>query len=202
MRNKNRKNVRRVLSVVVVAVFVAAAAMMSVAVAADYKNPMDALSGVTGQTSDQIKSELQAGKTPGQIASDAGKLAEYRQALLDMYKAQLDSSVTAGKLTQAQADNMYSQAKSAIDAWDGSSPLILGGMGGRMSGMGDCKPGGMGDDKLASALAAVTGQTVAQIQQQCTDKNETVGRLAVDLGKLDALKQISSRRTRPTSPRW
>lgn len=56
-----------------------------------------------GLTADQIKTDLQGGKTLAQIATDQGKTADgLIQAILAAQEANLDKLVTAGKLTSDQ----------------------------------------------------------------------------------------------------
>ena len=89
-----------------------------------------------GLSSDEIRAERLAGKSLVQIAEEKGVSEETLLAtILDAKKAQLDSLVAAGTLTQAQADYMYSnvQAQSAVAI----ERTTTGPMGGRMGqGMG------------------------------------------------------------------
>lgn len=70
----------------------------------------DAAASTLGITSDELRTQLRSGQTLAQLAQ-AHNTTE--QAVIDAAlaaaKTQLDSKVTAGTLTQAQADTIYSQ---------------------------------------------------------------------------------------------
>ena len=73
--------------------------------------PAGIAAGVTGQTVEQVTAERAAGKTYGTIASDAGKLDEFKTQILEQKKIILDQRVKDGNLTQAQADQIYASIK-------------------------------------------------------------------------------------------
>lgn len=69
---------------------------------------LNATAQVLGLTPDQLKSQVQSGKTLGEIAKAQGvELAKVKSVILDSGKAQLDALVKAGKVTQSQADKAY-----------------------------------------------------------------------------------------------
>lgn len=67
-------------------------------------------------TPDQLKSEVQSGKSLGEIAKAQNvDLQKVKDALLSSSQTQLNAAATAGKFTQAQADNAYQTLKIWID---------------------------------------------------------------------------------------
>ena len=85
---------------------------------------LDAAAGYLGITEAQLHSELESGKTLAQIAKDHGKTADgLVNALVDAAKQKLDAAVKAGRLTQAQADQMLSDLHARItDLVNGKFP--------------------------------------------------------------------------------
>lgn len=89
---------------------------------------LDAAADYLGLTEAQLHSELASGKTLAQIAKDHGKPAEgLVNALVGAAKQRLDAAVKAGRLTQAQADQMLSDLHSRItDLVNGKLPAPSG----------------------------------------------------------------------------
>lgn len=79
--------------------------------AATLKTPAEITSEVTGQTVETVTSERATGKTYGTIANEAGKLDEFKSQMLEQRKAILNQQVADGRLTQAQADEIYNAIK-------------------------------------------------------------------------------------------
>ena len=76
---------------------------------------LDAAAGYLGLTEAQLHSELESGKTLAEIAKDHGKSADgVVNALVEAAKQKLDAAVKAGRLTQAQADQMLNDLHSRI----------------------------------------------------------------------------------------
>jgi hypothetical protein len=89
-----------------------------------YKTPAEAVAGVTGKTvSDVITQREETGKTYGTIASEAGKLDEFKTARLEIMKDNVDARVTSGTLTQEQADEIYNNMKENQVNCDGTGNL-------------------------------------------------------------------------------
>jgi hypothetical protein len=108
------------------------------AYAAGVTTPAGIVSTLTGKSVEQVTAERAAGKTYGTIASEAGKLDEFKAETLEQRKAILDQRVKDGNLTQAQADAAYNtmKANQAICDGTGSARLGLGNGNGRGMGMG------------------------------------------------------------------
>jgi hypothetical protein len=73
---------------------------------------MDATAKALGLTSEELRTQVQSGKTITEIA--AAKKVDVKTvqaAVLAAYKTQLDAAVKAGKLTQAQADERLKAAQ-------------------------------------------------------------------------------------------
>jgi hypothetical protein len=85
---------------------------------------LDAAANYLGITEAQLHSELQGGKTLAQIAKDHGKTADgLVNSLVNAAKAKLDAAVKAGRLTQAQADQMLNDLRSRVtDLVNGKFP--------------------------------------------------------------------------------
>jgi hypothetical protein len=85
---------------------------------------LDAAASYLDLTEAQLHSELESGKTLAQIAKDHGKSAGgLVNALTDAAKQKLDAAVKAGRLTQAQADQMLSDLHARItDLVNGKLP--------------------------------------------------------------------------------
>lgn len=110
------------------------------AFAATFKTPAEIAASVTGKTVEAVQEERAAGKTYGTVASEAGKLDEFKAQMLEQKKAILDQRVKDGKLTQAQADEIYNSIKENQVTCDGTGSAGIG----RKSGAGFGKGGGMG----------------------------------------------------------
>ena len=85
---------------------------------------LDAATGYLGLTEDQIRTQLQSGKTLAQIATAQGKTAAgLVDALVTAETAQLDKAVQAGKLTSAQEQQILASLKQRVtDMVNGTFP--------------------------------------------------------------------------------
>jgi hypothetical protein len=85
-----------------------------------------------GETEAQLRTQLESGKTLAQVAGANGKSVEgLVNALVAAEKKELDAAVAAGRLTQAQADQMLASAKQrATDFVNGKLPPRPNGPGG------------------------------------------------------------------------
>jgi hypothetical protein len=88
---------------------------------------LDAAATYLGLTEDQLRTELERGKTLAQIATAHGKTAEgLVSALLDRAKQRLDAAVAAGRLTRPDADSLLAGLKDRItDLVNGRFPQPL-----------------------------------------------------------------------------
>ncbi len=119
------------------------------AYAATVKTPAEITAELTGKTVAELYNERSTGKTYGTIASEAGKLAEFKAQMLEQKKIILDQRVADGRLTQEQADNIYSTMQSHQAICDGTGNAGIGknyGAGfGQGNGNGSCDGTGMGN---------------------------------------------------------
>ncbi len=77
---------------------------------------LDAAAKALTITSDELKTQLKAGKSIADVATDKKiDIKTVKDAMLAATKADLAAKVKDGKLTQAQADNRYQEASSRID---------------------------------------------------------------------------------------
>ena len=81
-----------------------------------FKQVFDTAASTIGITSDQLKTELQGGKSIAQVAQDHKvDLATVKNAVLTSAQTQLTQAVKDGKLTQAQADQAKTKLTNSID---------------------------------------------------------------------------------------
>ena len=80
---------------------------------------VSAASSVTGLTAQEVQTQLQAGQSLAQIATAKGKTAaDIISAARTALSTQLQQAVTAGTITQAQADaELASLTQSAPQIW-------------------------------------------------------------------------------------
>ena len=103
--------------------------------------PAEAAAGVTGQTLEQVTAEkLETGKTYGAIANDAGKLAEFKDAMIQMKQEELNERVAEGTITQERANDIMAVIEERTADCDGTGPAdgtrLGGGFGRGGSGAG------------------------------------------------------------------
>jgi hypothetical protein len=86
------------------------------------------IAAALGITEADLKAGLAAGKTLAELATEHGKdPAAVVQVIIDDLNARADAAVTAGRLTQAQADQLKAAAKArAEDIVNGKAPLGRG----------------------------------------------------------------------------
>lgn len=106
------------------------------------KTPADITAGLTGKTVEEVTTERASGKTYGTIASEAGKLDEFKAESLEQKKAVLDERVNDGDLTKEKADEIYNSIKTNQETCDGTGSAGIGKMNG--VGFGQGRGQGMG----------------------------------------------------------
>jgi len=127
------KNIKKfVLSIAVLTVLSTSVVFGVVAT----KTPADITAGLTGKTVEAVTKERASGKTYGTIASEAGKLDEFKAQSLEQRKAALDQRVKDGNLTQAQADEIYKSIVTNQATCDGTGSAGIGRMNGGGFGQG------------------------------------------------------------------
>jgi len=128
---------------------------------------MDAAATVLGMTVDDLMTELKDGKSLVDVAAAKGISQEKLTAdLLAQVKTQLDGLVSDGKLTQEQADNIYTQTESNIDQ------IVSDTSGfnfGPRFGPGFGERGPRGGVRVKDAAATVLGMTVDDLMTALKD---------------------------------
>lgn len=77
---------------------------------------LDTAAEVLDMPKDELAQQLKDGKSLAEVADAEGMSAEdFKAALLEKEKANLDAAVEDGKLTQDQADNIYAKFQDNID---------------------------------------------------------------------------------------
>ena len=85
-------------------------------------NVIKVAASVLDKTEDEVKAAVKDGKV-GDLLIAAGKVDAFKTAYLAEAKSKLDAAVTAGTLTQEQADEKYAAEKAKMDAYDGTTHL-------------------------------------------------------------------------------
>jgi predicted DNA-binding protein (UPF0251 family) len=85
---------------------------------------LDAAATYLGLTDAQLRTQLESGKSLVDVAKAQNKSVDgLVQAIVDAAKKKLDAAVTAGRLTQSQADSILTDLKShAADFVNGAAP--------------------------------------------------------------------------------
>jgi polyhydroxyalkanoate synthesis regulator phasin len=85
---------------------------------------LDAAATYLGLTDAQLRTQLESGKSLADVAKAQGKTVDgLVQAIVDSAKKKLDAAVTAGRLSQSEADSMLSELKShAAEFVNGTAP--------------------------------------------------------------------------------
>ena len=136
------KNIKKiVLSMAVISVLSTSVVFGVVAT----KSQADITAGLTGKTVEEVTIERTSGKTYGTIASEAGKLDEFKTQSLEQRKAVLDQRVKDGNLTQAQADEIYKSIVTNQSTCDGTGSSGIGRRNG--GGFGQGRGQGMGQGR-------------------------------------------------------
>lgn len=78
----------------------------------NYTNPAQIVAALTNRSVDSVVDErYQTGKTFGMIANEAGKLAEFKQEMLELKKDELAKCVQEGSMSQERADQIIERIK-------------------------------------------------------------------------------------------
>jgi predicted DNA-binding protein (UPF0251 family) len=85
---------------------------------------LDAAASYLSLTDAQLRTQLESGKSLADVAKAQGKTVDgLVQALVNAAKKKIDAAVTAGRLTQTQADSILADLKSRVtDFVNGAAP--------------------------------------------------------------------------------
>ncbi len=109
-----------------------------------YMDPRALMAQVLGMTTEEVKTALDAGKTPWDLAAEKNlDMGTAWQGLIAAGKAMLDQAVADGVITREQADELFSRRGRGFFGKRGFGPGFMGGGFGRRHGHGGC---GHGDD--------------------------------------------------------
>lgn len=130
------------LVVTVVAVLTLAVGSVTAFAATQYATPADVVAGLTGREVQSVIDErVQTGKTYGTIASEAGVLEAFKDAVYEIKEDRVQELVADGSITQADADEILAIIQERQAACDGTgnggAGLGLGIGGGRGAGRGN-----------------------------------------------------------------
>lgn len=76
-----------------------------------YTNPMQIAASLTERSVDSIADECYtSGKSPAQIADEAGKPDEFKADMQELRKARLDEAVADGRMSQERADRILADS--------------------------------------------------------------------------------------------
>ena len=108
---------------------------------------LDSFARALSMTETDLRTELQAGKTIAEVAEDKSiDLATVKTSVLADLKTSLDQAVTDGKLTQTQADKIYTQMETNFDTMvTQNGPMGAPFGGGHMNGPRGNWPGNSPD---------------------------------------------------------
>jgi polyhydroxyalkanoate synthesis regulator phasin len=142
----------------------------------EVKGPPGAIAASLGLTENELRTQLESGKTLAQIASAQGKsVSGLKDVIYSDAKTNLDQAVADGKLTAAQEQAMLAEMKSHLDD-------IVNGTGPKVAVKGADR-GPFGD-----AAATYLGLSPAELQTQL-ENGKTLAQVAADQGKsVDGLK--------------
>jgi len=120
---------------------------------------MESAAEVLGLSTDDLMTQLRDGKSLADVAQAQGiSTDKLKTDLLAKVKAQLDTLVSDGKLTQAQGDDSYSKTESNIDNIISDTSGLFGrGCGPRGGGPGGPVPDSSGSATPGSAAQPGTG---------------------------------------------
>ncbi len=120
------KNYKKMLTAGTIALAMGVTSITAFA-AAQYKTPAEAAAGLTGRTLESVIAErTDAGKTYGTIASEAGKLNEFKTEVLEIKKDNLAAQVAAGTITQEKADAIIAAIEENQASCDGTGSARIG----------------------------------------------------------------------------
>ena len=145
------------ISTIGVMLLVIGATSITAFAASKYNSPAEAAAGLTGKTVESVIAErTETGNSYGAIASEAGKLEEFKNEMLEIKKDALAEKVAAGKLTQEEADKIIAAIEENQATCDGTGSARIGQKMGAGFGGGNCN--GQGNGQGRSQGGAGRGQ--------------------------------------------
>lgn len=125
--------------------------------ASKYSTPAEVVAGITGRTEESVIAERnETDKTYGSIASEAGKLDEFKTEVLEIKTEHLAELVEAGTITQERADTIIEALEENQKNCDGTGNGGIGKTMGAKFGMNGGKKGA-GSGKSANSIGRGNG---------------------------------------------
>ena len=113
-----------------------------------YKSPAESVAGLTGKTVENVIAERsETGNSYGSIASEAGKLEDFKKEMLEIKKDALAEKVAAGTMTQEEADKIIAAIEENQATCDGTGSARIGQKMGAGFGSENCNGQGNGQGK-------------------------------------------------------
>lgn len=120
------KSLKKIVTIGLMVLTVSAISITAFA-ASGYNTPAEAVAGIIGRTVESVTEErAESGKTFGNIASEAGKLDEFKAEMLEMKKDRLAAQVAEGKITKEKADEIIAAIEANMANCDGTGSGMLG----------------------------------------------------------------------------
>ncbi len=114
---------------------------------------MESAATVLGISADDLMTQLRDGKSLADVAGAQGiSVDKLKTDLLAQVKTELDTLVSDGKITQSQADDVYSRTESNIDTIINATGPFRGG----------CPPGGPGPGPMSGSSDSATPGSAVQ----------------------------------------
>jgi transposase-like protein len=149
----------------------------------------DAIASYLGITTDELRTELQSGKTLAQIATAHGKTAAgLVDALYAEAKTKLDAAVKAGRLTSDQEQKALDGLKTMLtNMVDGTPPTLTPGIGPTFKfGFGLGRGAGpLAFGRQSAAIASYLGITATELRTEL-QSGKTLAQIATAHGKTAA----------------
>ena len=76
-----------------------------------------------GIDKETLVAKLEAGGNLHDMLKEAGKLEEFKKAMLEAAQVKFDKLVEENKLTREEADKKLNEYRELLDKWDGKEPL-------------------------------------------------------------------------------
>lgn len=120
------KNSKKLFTLGAVTLLIGATSLSAFA-ASQYNTPAEVVAALTKRTVESVVEErIDSKKTYGTIASEAGKLDEFKEEILEMKKANLAEQVANGKISQEDVDDIIEKLEENQINCDGTGGAKLG----------------------------------------------------------------------------
>lgn len=132
-------------------------------------------SKLLGTSKDDLKKQLDSGKSLYDLLNEKGKVEEFKEEVLKEMKKHLDDEIKSGKLTKEKADEIYVKKQSKISSWDGKEPL------------GFNKEKFFHEEEFAKIASDVLGMSEEELKNKI-NSGKKIGDILKEAGKLEEFK--------------